>query len=125
MAAKRKRDDDARHSEAVSKLSRLLETENALDHMLREAREEADAIVSAAEVEAARLFAECEREIEEGNGGLRDRVTGERDRVIAAIRDEAQQETGFLDGLDEARIRETARHVLELLIGSRDSRGPR
>ena len=125
MAAKQKHGDDARHSEAESKLSRLLETENALELMLQEAKDKANALLSAAEAEAARLLEECERELEEGNGGLRERVAHERDRVIASIRGEAQQETGFLDDLDDARVQEAARHVLALLIGARDSRSPR
>jgi hypothetical protein len=123
MAAKRKSGSGSRESEAETKLSRLLQTENALEVMLKEARQEAAAILEAAEVETADLSKAFEREIEKENGGLRERVAAERDQVISSIRNKAEQETERLDGFDEATIRDAARHVLALLLSTDDSRG--
>ena len=125
MAAKRKRGGEHRESEAETKLSRLLHTENSLERMLQSAREEAAALVEAAEIEAAELAQAFEREIEEENGGLRERVASERDRAISSIRSEAKQETERLDGFDQATIRDAAHHVLALLLAAEDSRGSR
>ena len=48
----------------------------------------------------------------------------ERDQAIDEIQEQSRQETKFLDELDDAKITELARHVIDLLVGRPESRGP-
>ena len=123
MAANRKRGDEHKASDAETKLSRLLHTETALEQMLQEAKAEAVAIVEAAKEQAADLLRSLERELQEDDGGLKNKVTSERDRVINSIRSNAKEEASRLDELEEATIQETARRILTLLIAHDESGG--
>ena len=125
MAAKRKEDRRHEVSQATTKLSRLLETENKLEEMLKEARREAKGLVEAAQMAADGRVRELESQLEGEEERLRQQIARERDRTIDSIRSEARQETKRLDELDDARIAALARHVVALLLGPPDSRGTR
>ena len=124
MAAKRKdksRDDS---SEATTKLSHLLETEIELEAMLKATRQEAKQLVEAAKLAADDRVRQFEVELKREDDELRERVARERDRAIDSIQEQSRQETKRLDELDDAKITELARHVIDLLVGRPDSRGP-
>jgi len=125
MAAKRK--DDSKHdtSEATTKLSRLLETEIELEAMLKDTRQEAKELVEAAQVAADDRVRQLEFQLEGEDSELRERIARERDHTIDSIQERSRQETQQLDDLDDAKITKLARHVVDLLIGRPDSRGPR
>lgn len=125
MATRKK--DDSRHeaSEATTKLSRLLETEIELEAMLKDARQEAKELVEAARKVADDRVKQFEVRLEEEGGELRKRVARDRDRTIDSIQEQSRRETERLDELDDAKITELARHVVDLLVGRPHSRGPR
>jgi vacuolar-type H+-ATPase subunit H len=125
MAKDRKDHSDHGISEATSKLSRLLETENELEAMLKEARREAKGLVEAAHAAADDRVRQFELELEGENRGLGERIAGERDHAIDSLRTEAQEEVQRLDALDDLKITELARYVVDLLVGRPDTRGPR
>jgi len=124
MAAKRK--DKSRHdsSEATTKLSHLLETEIELEAMLKATRQEAKQLVEAAKLAADDRVRQFEVELKREDDELRERVARERDRAIDSIQEQSRQETKRLDELGDAKITELARHVIDLLVGRPDSRGP-
>ena len=124
MAAKRKdksRDDS---SEATTKLSHLLETEIELEAMLKATRQEAKQLVEAAKLAADDRVRQFEVELKREDDELRERIARERDRAIDSIQEQSRQETKRLDELGDAKITELARHVIDLLVGRPDSRGP-
>ena len=124
MAAKRKdksRDDS---SEATTKLSHLLETEIELEAMLKATRQEAKQLVEAAKLAADDRVRQFEVELKREDDELRERVAREGNRAIDSIQEQSRQETKRLDELDDAKITELARHVIDLLVGRTDSRGP-
>jgi|GEM_PF-2219693 len=125
MAAKRKDDPKPDHSEASTKLGRLLETENALEAMLKQARREAQALVEAARVAADDRVRQFDLDIEEENRALRERITRDRTQTISAIKEEALREATRLDELDDAEVAELALHVVGLVVGEPDPRGLR
>ena len=124
MATRKK--DDSRHetSEATTKLSRLLETEIELEAMLKDTRQEAKELVEAARKVADDRVKQFEVRLEEEGGELQKRVAHERDRTIDLIQAQSRQETERLDELDDAKITELARHVVDLLVGRPDAGGP-
>lgn len=123
----RHRKDDSGHniSEAKSKLSRLLETETELKAMLEETEREAKELVEAAQQVADDRVRQFESRLEGENHKLWERVARDRDHSVDSIQKEARQETKRLDELDDAKITELAQHVVDLLLGRPDSRGPR
>ena len=125
MAAQGK--DDSKHdtSEATTRLSRLLETEIELEAMLKDTMQEAKELVEAAQVAADDRVRQLEFQLEGEDSELRERIARERDHAIDSIQERSRQETQQLDDLDDAKITELARHVVDLLIGRPDSRGPR
>jgi vacuolar-type H+-ATPase subunit H len=125
MAAKKK--DDSKHdaSEATTKLSRLLETEIELEAILKDARQEAKELVEAARKVADDRVRQFEVRLEGEAGELRQRVARERDRTVESIQEQSRQETERLDELDDAKIADLARHVVDLLVGRPDAGGPR
>jgi vacuolar-type H+-ATPase subunit H len=125
MAAKRKDDSRPDASEATTKLSRLLETEIELEARLKDARREAKELVEAAQMMADDRLTQFEVQLEREDVELRQRVARERDHTVESIQEQSRQETGRLDELDDAKINELARHVVDLLVGRPDSRGPR
>jgi F0F1-type ATP synthase membrane subunit b/b' len=125
MAAKRRSKSKHDVSEAKTKLTRLLETEQELETMLKEARREGEALVESARAAADDRVARCKAQLEEEDEQLRRRILQDRDQAIDSIRREAQRETERLDELDDARVTELARHVLHLLIDRSGSRGSR
>jgi len=125
MASKKKDRSSQEPSEATTKLSRLLETEIELEAMLKGTRQEAKELVEAAQVAADDRVKQFEAQLESEHSVLRERVTRERDHTIASIQEQSRQETTRLDELDDAKITELADHVIDLLVGRPDSRGPR
>ena len=125
MAGKKKDPSTQEPSEATTKLSRLLETEIELEAMLKGARQEAKELVEAAQVAADDRVKQFEAQLESEHSVLRERVTRERDHTIASIQEQSRQETTRLENLDDAKITELAHHVIDLLVGRPDSRGPR
>ena len=124
--AKKGKDDSRRDtSEATTKLSRLLETEIELEAMLKATRQEAKELVEAAQVAADDRVKQFESRLEREHVTLRDRVARERDHTIVSIQEQSRQETTRLDELDDAKLTELADHVVDLLLGRPDSRGPR
>jgi len=125
MPAKPKDDRTQPQAEAKTKLTRLLETENALDAMLKETRRQAQELIEAARVAADARVRQHERELETEDRELQKRVARDQERTIASIREEARQETQRLDGLDDDKLTELALHVLGLVLGGPDSGGAR
>ena len=125
MAGKKKDRSRQEPSEATTKLSRLLETEIELEAMLKGARQEAKELVEAAQVAADDRVKQFESQLEREHVTLRERVARERDDTIASIQEQSRQETTRLDELDDAKITELADHVIDLLVGRSDPRGPR
>ena len=125
MAAKKTDDSGHETSEATTKLSRLLETEIELDAMLKSAKEEAKGIVEAAQVAANARVKEFESQLEGEEAELRERIARDRDQKVSSIQNDARQEAKRLDELDDAKVTELARHVVDLLVGQSDSRGSR
>jgi uncharacterized protein with PhoU and TrkA domain len=125
MAAKKKDDSRPDTSEATTKLSRLLATEIELEAMLKGAREKAKEFVEAAQVAADGRIKQFELQLEGEDGELRERVALERAHSITSIRERSRQDTKRLDELDDAKITALAHHVVDLLVGRPDSRGPR
>jgi F0F1-type ATP synthase membrane subunit b/b' len=123
MAAKRKDDSKREVTDAQTKLSRLLQTEDELEAMLKDARREAKELVEAAQAAADERFRRFESQLEEEDRQLQDRIAGERDRTIDSIREEARQEAERLDGLDDATITELAHYIVDLLMARPDSWG--
>ena len=125
MASKKKDRSSQEPSEATTKLSRLLETEIELEAMLKGTRQEAKELVEAAQIAADDRVKQFEAQLESEHSVLRERVTRERDHTIASIQEQSRQETTRLENLDDAKITELAHHVIDLLVGRPDSRGPR
>jgi len=125
MAAKKTDDSGHETSEATTKLSRLLETEIELDAMLKSAKEEAKGIVEAAQVAANARVKEFESQLEGEEAELRERIARDRDQKVSSIQNDARQEAKRLDELDDPKVTELARHVIDLLVGRSDSRGSR
>jgi F0F1-type ATP synthase membrane subunit b/b' len=124
MAVKSKDGSGHDTSEATTKLSRLLETEIELETMLKDTRRKAKELVEAAQVAADDRIKQLESQLAEEEAELRERIGRDRDRAISSIQNEAQQETARLDELDDAKLTELAQHVVDLLVGPSDSRGP-
>jgi len=124
MAAKRKDKSRDEGSEATTKLSHLLETEVELEAMLKATRQEAKQLVEAAKLAADDRVRQFEVQLKREDDELRERIARERDRAIDSIQEQSRQETKRLDDLDDAKITELARHVIDLLVGRTDSRGP-
>ena len=125
MANKKKDPSGQEPSEATTKLSRLLETEIELEAMLKGARQEAKEFVEAAQVAADDRVKQFEAQLESEHSVLQERVARERDHTISSIQEQSRQETTQLDDLDDAKITELAHHVIDLLVGRPDLRGPR
>jgi len=124
MAAKRKGDSDHETSEATTRLSHLLETELELEAMLKATKQEAQQLIEAAKLAADDHVRQFEFQLKGEDDALRERIARERDQAIDAIQEQSRQETEFLNELDDAKITELARHVIDLLVGRPESRGP-
>lgn len=123
MASDRKDRSERNLSEATSKLSRLLETENELEAKLEEARQAAEGLVTAARAAAEERVREFESTLEAEDQRLAKQIADGRDQAIAAIRAEASAESAQLDALDDSTVEELARHVIDRLVGPPQSGG--
>jgi len=117
MTGKRKTTDEIDQPTTRGKLVRLLQTEGELDAMLREARREAEDIIATARAEGEERIERCEKELEDIERAVRERVEQERDEAIASIRSEARQQTQKLKELDEGAVAELAKYIIERLLG--------
>jgi hypothetical protein len=68
---------------------------------------------------------EFESQLEGEEAELRERIARDRDQTINSIQNDAQQEAKRLDELDDAKVAELARYVIDLVVGRSDSRGSR
>lgn len=123
MAENRKSKSERAAADAKTKLRRLLETERELEEILKEAKREAKVLVESARAAADERVRLLETQLASEDAELRERVAHDRDETIASIREQAREETERLDGLDPAKLDELSRHVVDLLIGGRDSGG--
>ena len=112
-------------SEAKSKLNRLLETENELEAMVKEARRTAQEFVVAARTATEARVQEFESTLADEDRQLAEQIAQERDHAVDSIRVEAEAETERLDALDDAAITTLARYVIDLLVGHPESEGSR
>lgn len=112
-------------SEAQSKLNRLLETENELEAMVKEARRTAQEFVVAARTATDARVQEFESTLADEDRQLAEQIAQERDHAVDSIRVEAEAETERLDALDDAAITTLARYVIDLLVGHPESEGSR
>lgn len=117
MAASRRKTKELDSSAAQGKLSRLLDTETELDSMLRETRRAAKALIQSARAEAEERIRSFEMELNAADLALRDQIALERDERISAVRAEAKSTVDELEQLDDQRIEELARHVVERMTG--------
>ena len=117
MAANRKEVDELGPSAAHGKLKQLLDTETELDAMLRQTRIEAGALVELAHAEAEDRIRKFESELDAAGAVLRERIAGEREEAVTAIRAEAMRTVEELGALDEQRIEELARYVAVRVAG--------
>jgi DNA anti-recombination protein RmuC len=117
MAANRKEVDELDPSTAQGKLGRLLETETELDKLLQETKRRAAEIVDLSRAEAEDRIRRFEMELDAANLALRDRLVREQEEAIAAIRAEAENTVKKLEALDDQRVDELARYVLERVAG--------
>ena len=111
--------------DASSKLDRLLQTEDALEAMLKDARHEAESLVETARAAAADRVHRFESQLGAESAQLRERIERERDLTIHSIQEEAHREVRRLGEVEDAEITRVARHVVELLLSEPGSRGPR
>lgn len=118
MAARSKGDSQRAIADAKTKLSRLLETENELESVLEDAKQEGEALVEAARLSAQERVTKFEIQLEAEDSALQDQIASDRDRLIASIRSETQAEIQHLNQLDDGTLDELARHVVQLLLGS-------
>ena len=125
MVASRKADSGHDISEAMSKLGRLLETEDELEAMLEVTERDARELVEAARMTADARLRQLELQLEDESRRLRERVARDRDVAIELIQEEARQETKRFDELDDAEITMLARHVVALLVEQPDPGDPR
>jgi F0F1-type ATP synthase membrane subunit b/b' len=112
-------------SEAKSKLNRLLETENELEAMVKEARRTAQEFVVAARTATEARVQEFESTLADEDRQLAEQIAQERDHAVDSVRVEAEAETERLDALDDAAITTLARYVIDLLVGHPESEGSR
>ncbi len=112
-------------SEAQSKLNRLLETENELEAMVKEARRTAQELVVAARTATDARVQEFESTLADEDRQLAEQIAQERNHAVDSIRVEAEAETERLDALDDAAITTLARYVIDLLVGHPESEGSR
>lgn len=124
MAKDRKDQGKRAVSEAKSKLSRLLETENELETVLKEARSEAEALVEAARAASDARVRQCELQLEDEHREIGERIARDRDEAITAVQTQAEEESKRLDALDDAQITTLARYVVDLVVGRADTGGP-
>ncbi len=117
MAAKRKEDRKRRISQATTKLSHLLRTEDELESMLATARQEAKELIDAARLSADERVRQFQSQLQTEDAVLEKRVARERDEAIVSIRNEAKSETERLDEIDDAKVAELAQHVIDLMMG--------
>ncbi len=112
-------------SEAKSKLNRLLETENELEAMVKEARRTAQEFVVAARTATDARVQEFESTLADEDRQLAEQIAQERNHAVDSIRVEAEAETERLDALDAAAITTLARYVIDLLVGHPEPEGSR
>ena len=97
--------------------ARLLETERRLDERLRQARAEAEALVAAAQAEAARRETALAAELEGDALRLDAELAAEQRRREQEVADAARAEGEAYDGVAPARVTAIALGLAPRLIG--------
>jgi vacuolar-type H+-ATPase subunit H len=97
-------------------LERLIETERRLDDLLRQARDQAAAIVQEARDAVARREAAVDAELAAAAGKAEATLAAERQRVAAEIAAAARDQIARYDGVDEPRMQAAARLLVERLL---------
>jgi F0F1-type ATP synthase membrane subunit b/b' len=116
MTWREKADQTADSTEAAGKLGRLLQTEATLEAMLKETKQQAQAIIETARRDAEARIRGLESHLANEHHQLRERIERERDQTIASIREEAEVETQRLTDLDDQRLRQLAQQVVDVLV---------
>lgn len=98
-------------------LSRLLETEERLDALIRRARGEAEALVAAAREAVAARERAFATEVEAAERDVAAEAERERDRRAETITAEARAEAARYDAVGPARLDALARLVIDRLLG--------
>jgi len=97
-------------------LERLIETERRLDEQLRQAREQAAAIVQEARDSVARREAALAAELDAAARAAEAALAAERERVATQSAAEARRRVTRYDGVDEPRVQAVARALVERLL---------
>jgi len=97
-------------------LERLIETEQRLDELLRQARERAAAIVQEAREAVARREAAVVAELAEAAARAEATLAAERERGAAEITAAARDQIARYDGVEEHRLQAAARLLVERLL---------
>jgi phosphate uptake regulator len=97
-------------------LERLIETERRLDNLLRQAREQAAAIVQGARDAVAQREAAVAAELAAAAGKAEATLAAERERVATEITAAARDQIARCDGVDEPRVQAAARRLVERLL---------
>ena len=97
-------------------LERLIETEQRLDDLLRQARDQAAAIVQEARDAVARREAAVDAELAAAAGQAEANLAAERERVATEIVAAARDQIARYDGVEEPRLQAAARLLVERLL---------
>jgi vacuolar-type H+-ATPase subunit H len=97
-------------------LERLIETEQRLDDLLRQAREQAATIVQEARDAVARREGAVAAELAAAAGKAEATLAAERERVAAEIAATTRDQVARYDGVDEPRVQTAARLLVERLL---------
>ena len=99
----------------------MLETERRLGERLRAARAESEALVIAAQEEAARQEAALAAEVREGTEHLDERLAAERRRRIAELAEAAEREAQAYESVPAGRLAAVARGLAERFLVGEDA----
>ena len=99
-------------------LTRLLSTEARLEQRLRDAQEEAAALVAGARERAAAREASLAAELEAEERRLDAAIAEDRRRREAEVAERAVSEARAFDAMGDDRIQALARFVVERVIGA-------
>ena len=100
-------------------LERLIETEQRLDDLLRQARDQAATIVQEAREAVAQREAAVVAELAEAAARAEATLAAERERVAAEITAAARNQIARYDGVEEPRLQAAARLLVERLLTDR------
>ena len=97
-------------------LGELLQAERSFATRLEAARAEGETLVARARQEAEERAAGLEHDVDVGIARLETEAAAALDRAVAAIRSASAAACARFDDVDEARIREHARHAIRAVV---------